>query len=78
MRSEPFTLAPDAQSLWLDYPFPGNVRELRNIVIRLTARFPGQSVDAATLREVKRLPMRKPSGKYNVWNKITFEDGTSH
>ena len=34
--------------------------------------------DAHTLEEVKRLPMRKPSGKYNVWNKITFSDGTSH
>ncbi|WP_254368014.1 nitrite reductase [Paracoccus sp. Z118] len=34
--------------------------------------------DAKTLEEVRRLPMRKPSGKYNVWNKITFEDGTSH
>ncbi len=34
--------------------------------------------DAATLEEVKRIPMNKPSGKYNVWNKITFEDGTSH
>ena len=34
--------------------------------------------DAQTLEEVKRLPMRKPSGKYNVWNKINFEDGTSH
>ena len=34
--------------------------------------------DAKTLEEVARLPMRKPSGKYNVWNKITFEDGTSH
>jgi DNA-binding beta-propeller fold protein YncE len=34
--------------------------------------------DATTLREVKRLPMRKPSGKYNVWNKISFSDGTSH
>lgn len=34
--------------------------------------------DAATLTEVRRLPMRKPSGKYNVWNKITFSDGTSH
>lgn len=34
--------------------------------------------DAATLTELQRLPMRKPSGKYNVWNKITFEDGTSH
>lgn len=34
--------------------------------------------DAKTLEEVKRLPMRKPSGKYNVWNKINFEEGTSH
>ena len=34
--------------------------------------------DAQTFEEVKRLPMRKPIGKYNVWNKITFEDGTSH
>lgn len=34
--------------------------------------------DARTLEEVRRLPMRKPSGKYNVWNKINFEEGTSH
>ena len=34
--------------------------------------------DAETLEEVRRLPMRKPSGKYNVWNKITFSEGTSH
>ncbi|MGB3314730.1 MAG: cytochrome D1 domain-containing protein [Albidovulum sp.] len=34
--------------------------------------------DAVTLEELKRLPMRKPSGKYNVSNKIHFEEGTSH
>jgi hypothetical protein len=34
--------------------------------------------DAATLEEVKRIPMSKPSGKYNVYNKITFSAGTSH
>ncbi len=34
--------------------------------------------DAATLKEVRRLPMKKPSGKYNVWNKISFSEGTSH
>jgi cytochrome c553 len=34
--------------------------------------------DAVTLKEVKRLPMRKPAGKYNVWNKITRSEGTSH
>ncbi|MBI1949452.1 MAG: c-type cytochrome [Deltaproteobacteria bacterium] len=34
--------------------------------------------DAATLKELKRLPMKKPSGKYNVFNKIKFSEGTSH
>jgi hypothetical protein len=34
--------------------------------------------DATTFAEVKRIPMSRPSGKYNVWNKITFSEGTSH
>ncbi len=34
--------------------------------------------DAATLQERKRLPMVKPSGKYNVSNKINRSAGTSH
>jgi len=34
--------------------------------------------DAGTLKELRRIPMRKPSGKYNVYNKITFSEGTSH
>jgi hypothetical protein len=34
--------------------------------------------DAATLKEVKRIPMKKPVGKYNVANKIQRSEGTSH
>ena len=34
--------------------------------------------DASTFEEVKRIPMKKPVGKYNVYNKITYERGTSH
>jgi hypothetical protein len=34
--------------------------------------------DAATLEEVKRIPMKRPVGKYNVYNKITRSEGTSH
>ncbi|MFW5642347.1 MAG: cytochrome D1 domain-containing protein [Roseicyclus sp.] len=34
--------------------------------------------DAATLEEVTRLAMRKPSGKDNVGNRGTFADGTSY
>ncbi len=34
--------------------------------------------DAKTLKEIKRLPMKKPSGKYNIYNKINRSTGTSH
>jgi mono/diheme cytochrome c family protein/DNA-binding beta-propeller fold protein YncE len=34
--------------------------------------------DARTFKEIKRLPMKKPSGKYNIYNKITRSSGTSH
>lgn len=34
--------------------------------------------DAATFKEVTRIPMSKPSGKYNVYNKTTRSAGTSH
>jgi len=34
--------------------------------------------DAETLEELERIPMDKPSGKYNVWNKTHYEEGTSH
>ncbi|MBK7356580.1 nitrite reductase [Propionivibrio sp.] len=35
-------------------------------------------IDAETLKEIKRIPAKKPVGKYNVWNKITRSEGTSH
>ncbi len=34
--------------------------------------------DAKTFKEVKRIPMKKPSGKYNVHNKLSRSAGTSH
>ena len=39
-----------AMALWLEYSFPGNVRELRNIVIRLTTKHAGQTVNAEQLQ----------------------------
>ena len=44
-----FSLSEEAEQLWLAYSFPGNVRELRNIVIRLTAKHSGKKVDANAL-----------------------------
>ncbi|OGB32007.1 MAG: cytochrome C oxidase Cbb3 [Burkholderiales bacterium RIFCSPLOWO2_12_FULL_61_40] len=34
--------------------------------------------DAQTFKEVKRIPMDKPVGKYNLYNKISRSEGTSH
>jgi len=34
--------------------------------------------DAKTFKELKRIPMDKPVGKYNLFNKITRSEGTSH
>ena len=34
--------------------------------------------DSKSLEEVKRIPFVKPSGKYNVFNKIRLSEGTSH
>lgn len=45
----PFDLQADALALWQRYGFPGNVRELRNIIIRLLSKQPGASITAATL-----------------------------
>lgn len=47
----PFSLTAEAEAHWLAYAFPGNVRELRNIVIRLATHYPGQKIDAVTLAE---------------------------
>ena len=44
-----FTLDESARKLWADYHFPGNVRELRNITIRLTTKYPGQRLSAQEL-----------------------------
>ena len=45
----PFTLTEDAREAWLAYRFPGNVRELKNIVIRLTAKYAGYQVGKTEL-----------------------------
>jgi len=47
----PFTLDPDAEVLLSNYGFPGNVRELRNIVIRLGSKYPGQTVSAEQAKQ---------------------------
>ncbi|MBC7787393.1 MAG: sigma-54-dependent Fis family transcriptional regulator [Methylophilaceae bacterium] len=46
---KPFSLDPKAKQRWGSYHFPGNVRELRNIIIRLIAKYGGQAVNETQL-----------------------------
>ena len=48
-KMTPFTLSDEAAARFQRYSFPGNVRELRNIVVRLGARYPGQCVGLTEL-----------------------------
>lgn len=50
LDARPFTLGQEAEKLLLDYVFPGNVRELRNIVIRLITKYPGTTISAEQLQ----------------------------
>ncbi len=62
-RVGPFDLDPAAMEIWLDYSFPGNVRELRNIAIRLTTKYAGRKVDTAQLQtelDMESLDMELP------------------
>lgn len=53
----PFSLDDAALDLWLEYDYPGNVRELRNIVIRLGTRYPGAVVNRQQLEQELELQL---------------------
>jgi len=57
----PFSLDAGAERRWLTYPFPGNVRELRNIAIRLTTKHPGRRLTAAELEPEFDLESNTPA-----------------
>jgi DNA-binding NtrC family response regulator len=51
-----FELSQSAQTLWDNYTFPGNTRELRNITIRLITKYPGQVISTEQLVAELELP----------------------
>ena len=57
-----FWLNHSAEKRLLAYSFPGNVRELRNIAIRLTTKFAGREVAAADLEAELDLGTGEPQG----------------
>jgi two-component system nitrogen regulation response regulator GlnG len=60
-HSQVFTLDDAARAAWLAYDFPGNVRELKNIVIRLIAKYAGYRVNAEALSQEFEIPKAEES-----------------
>jgi DNA-binding NtrC family response regulator len=56
----PFRMPPESEACLLQYPFPGNVRELRNIVIRLLAKHPGETITPAQLSAELEISIAAP------------------
>jgi len=68
----PFELDAAAQARWLDYSFPGNVRELRNIVIRLIAKYSGKMLNATQL--VAEFDLSAPESQGSSAEPLNFND----
>ncbi len=70
-----FQLDEDALRLWNDYTFPGNVRELRNIIIRLSAKYPGQTIKPEVLkREMSGLQRHNGASSSEDWLHSALQD----
>jgi two-component system nitrogen regulation response regulator GlnG len=68
MNVAPCRLDASAVSTWQAYDFPGNVRELRNIVVRLLSRHAGRNIGRAELEnelesESLTAPLSAPSAE---------------
>ncbi len=67
----PISLDAEAQSLLMRYPFPGNIRQLKNIAEQISLLEEEREVDARTLTRYlptdnSRLPMTLPFGSKNT------------
>jgi two-component system nitrogen regulation response regulator GlnG len=70
-----FQLDEEALTLWNDYAFPGNVRELRNIIIRLSAKYPGQTIKPEVLkREMSGLRRHDSTPDSSIWLREAMHD----
>lgn len=70
----PFSLSAEAREHFAHYHFPGNVRELRNIVIRLGTRYPGQTVSVQAL-EHELAPLDPDQARHRAASTATTKAG---
>lgn len=62
LGTQPVELDKDALRMWRDYPFPGNVRELRNVVIRLCTKYAGTQITPLLLQSEFDREVLAPAG----------------
>jgi transcriptional regulator with PAS, ATPase and Fis domain len=74
-KVKPITLTPDAKAELLRFSFPGNIRQLKNIVEQISVlEYENREIDAAKMRDYlpqdqsSRLPMLLGTGKGNDKN----------
>jgi len=76
--SQPFELDAAASARWQRYGFPGNVRELRNIVIRLATKYPGQRLGVGELEAELDLEAAAPGGSVTAGGGEIVEQALRH
>jgi two-component system nitrogen regulation response regulator GlnG len=67
----PVVLDEAARAAWLGYAFPGNVRELKNIIIRLTTKSGGYTINRSEL-EAEFAPQGENDGRGEGWNFVAL------
>lgn len=74
-RSQMIELTPEAQKILMDYSWPGNVRQLKNITEQICVLENGPFIDAETL--LKYLPAAEPSLPMLLGKTDNFGEGMS-
>jgi len=69
----PKRFAPDAEARLQAYPWPGNIRELSNVIERVTLLAEGDLVTADTL-ELRTLPMAEPTAVAPAAAAVSLDD----
>ncbi len=73
-----FELDEAARGLLLEYDFPGNIRELRNIVIRLSAKYLGKTVSRDELLEELETDYEEQGETANLSDEMLYQDLADH
>jgi len=74
----PIKLDAESERAWVAYSFPGNVRELRNIVIRLCTKYPGQVIGVDKLKiELEQPDVVYGKVKHEIFNSILIQQKIS-